>query len=135
MLVAGIGSIACCHADTIVPVKVQSMTITRASSPETFVERWLPLGDMKKFVRVIPIVLTNEGDTARPSVALNTRIDDRNNNLERQDVAQVEHATLPRSRPRNIRYLYKRDLHGDKRTCMRHNMRTVYYGKRWRCRR
>jgi len=131
MLVAGIGSIACCHADTIVPVKVQSMTITRASSPETFVERWLPLGDMKKYVRVIPIVLTNEGDT-RPSVApANHRVDN-SEQLERQDVAQVEHTTLPRSRPRNIRYLYKRD----QRTCVRHNMRTVYYGKhRWRCRR
>jgi len=127
LVVAGLSSIACCHADTIVPVKVQSMTITRANSPETFIERWLPLAEMPKRIRTIAIKAASKEeivDTARPVVAPDDPVDIK--------VAQVEHTTLPRSRPRSIRYMYKRD----QRTCVRHGMKTVYYGKhRWRCRR
>jgi hypothetical protein len=135
MLIAGLGSIACCAEDKIVPLKVQSIHITRANSPETFVERWLPLSEMPKRVRVIPIVVQTKGELrdedAEDAARLSVAPDRRNNDLGRQDVAQVEHTTLPRSRPRNIRYTYKRD----QRTCVRHGMKTVYYGKhRWRCR-
>jgi len=138
LLVAGVSSIACC--ETLPQKTVRTIPITRANTPsESFEMRWLPVAEIPKRVKTIDVrATTNDAvDTARPSVAL----DGRNNHLGRQDVApsvpivdnvaQVEHDILPRRRPRNIRYLYKRD----QRTCVRHNMRTVYYGKRWRCRR
>jgi len=135
MLIAGLGSIACCAEDKIVPLKVQSLHITRANSPETFIERWLPLSEMPKRVRVIPIVVQTKGELVDEDAIEQSRRSvapaNHNEQLGRQDVAQVEHEVLPRSRPRNIRYTYKRD----QRTCVRHNMKTVYYGKhRWRCR-
>jgi len=89
--------------------------------------RWLPVAEIPKRVRTLAIkaATTNEVDPARPTVAPS-------DTTEPINIAQVEHDTLPRTRPRNIRYTYKRD----QRTCVRHNMRTVYYGKhRWRCRR
>jgi len=134
MLVAGLGSIACC--EEVIPIKVKTETITRASG-EPFIERWLPLADMPKRVRVIPIVVQTKGEL----------VDEEAIESARQSVAQAGHRIsqndppLPRSRPktdvedspketRSLRYTTnKRDL------CARHNRRKVYYGRyRWRCR-
>jgi hypothetical protein len=123
MIIAGMSSIACC--ETLPQTKVRTIPITRANTPsESFEMRWLPVAEIPKRVRTLAIkaATTNEVvDTARPVVAP----DDTEvvNISSAKDVAHV--------RPRNIRYNRR-----DQRTCVRHNMRTVYYGKhRWRCRR
>lgn len=131
MLIAGLGSIACC--DEVVPIRVQTTTITRSNTivTEAFDDRWQPLSSVPKRVRTIEIKGKSDDASkdARPSVAPADRNVDLSDQSGRQDVAQVEHTELPRSRPRNIRYIYKRDL------CARHNRRKVYYGRyRWRCR-
>jgi hypothetical protein len=128
MLIAGLGSIACC--EEVIPIKVRTETITRASG-EPFIERWQPLADMPKRVRVIPIVVQTKGEL----------VDEEAIESARQSVAQADRIPLPRNRPktnvedspketRSLRYTTNR-----RDVCARHNMRRVYYGRyRWRCR-
>lgn len=136
----------------IVPSKVKSVAITQA---DTFDMRWLPkYDDGMKRVRTIPIraakkeiedVPISEDDlkevSARPSVAPNghdKRPNDRvimppEQNETVQNARGSGHFVPPVNKRRmKVAYVYKRD----QRTCLRHDMRTVYYGKhRWRCRR
>jgi hypothetical protein len=130
----------------IVANKVKSETIIIPKG-DTFEMRWLPkYDDGSKRVRTIPIraatkeiekIEVHEDDvkevsrvSARPSVAPSGRNLDAPNDL---DVSIPPHrAGQQRQRRMKIAYVYKRD----QRTCLRHDMKTVYYGKhRWRCRR
>jgi hypothetical protein len=113
----------------IVPNKVKSIPMTQA---DTFEMRWLPKYKEPKYVRTIPIKITkkeienvdvNEVDAREVTIAPPEQ------NVIVPNARESGHF-VPRNKPR-IRVATR-----EQRTCIRHDMRTVYYGKhRWRCRR